>query len=85
MTASEILMPVYLNHFNKYGELGLKNICSCTVPSMVVLEKYKTILPIINDQLPELMAYAKEIFPEETSQENLLKIAKITHTIGTLI
>ena len=81
------LLNMYLAEFQNKGEVVLKTICNCTVPSNVVLSHYKKLVPI--EDLPEkdkneLWLYAKEIYPDG-DKETRIRFTKIVYTIGNLI
>ena len=67
---------------------AIKTICSCSIPSHVMLVEYGKLkykledMPV--DEKKELWDYAYQLFPTKTSQERL-NVCKIIHTIGTLI
>ncbi len=81
------LLNIYLSEFQNKGEPVLKTICNLSVPSEVILNKYKSLQPI--EDLPEkdkneLWLYAKEIYPDG-DKETRIRFTKIVYTIGNLI
>lgn len=81
------LFSEYLGMFNKDGEDFIKAVVNCTVPSSVILEKYKS-LPQIESlsekERKELWEYANELYPDKTKEEKI-NIAKIVYCIGSFI
>lgn len=78
---------MYLDEFTKKGEPALVAICNCSVPSQVVLNAYKKLVPIEmmeEDEKRELKQYVIGLFPNKTKEEKL-KACKIIYTIGTLL
>lgn len=84
MSIEANLLKLYLGLFHQYGEPILIALCNCKVPSDVVLETYKKIAPIPEENMAEMMEYAKEKYPDG-DEETRLRFVKITHTIGTLL
>lgn len=81
------LFSEYLKMFNKDGEGFLKAVCNCKVPSDVILEKYKNLVPIENigeKEKQELWEYAGELFPDKTREEKL-NCCRIVYTIGSFL
>jgi len=81
------LLDMYLGIFQEKGEASLISMCNCTVPSKIILEAYKKLLPIENlpkEQKEELWQYAKETYPNG-DKETRLRFTKITYTIGNLL
>jgi hypothetical protein len=83
----EPLIQYYLGEFQKHGESALKTIRNLSVPSEIILMKYKT-LPAIESlgekEKKELKRYVIDMFPEKAIAEKL-KACKIIYTIGTLL
>lgn len=87
MNINKPLLDYYLGYFQASGEPALKKICNCKVPSDIVLQAYKQLIPI--EALPEkekieLWEYAKQMYPDG-DQETRLRFTRITYTIGTLV
>lgn len=81
------IMAHYLNSFEMKGEVILKSICNCVVPSQIVMSYYPNVMPI--EQLPDekkrdLKKTVIAMFPEKTPQE-LIQCCKIIHTMGILL
>lgn len=80
------LIQYYLDEFQRRGEAAVVDICNLSVPSRIILEKYKTLAPIEEmeeKEKKEMKQYIIEIFPNKTIQEKL-NCCKIFYTIGTL-
>ena len=74
----------YIGLFHAKGESVLIAICSCAVPSRIVLEQYKKLPPI--ETMPkhekrEMWKFVTELFPKKTKEERF-DCAKIIYTIG---
>lgn len=73
---------------HEQGESGIKTICSCKIPSDIMLSEYRRLklniedLPV--DEKKEMWNVAYEMFPYKTKEERI-NVCKIIHTIGTLI
>ena len=81
------IVKYYLDYFHQHGELGVKTICNCVIPTKIFLEEYKKLEPVENlseHDKKELKEYVIGLFPEKTVDEKV-KAAKIIYTIGTLI
>lgn len=81
------LLQLYIDLFQKEGEIVLTSICNCSVPSSVVLKAYEKLIPIeglAEKEKKELWLYAKEKYPDGDN-ETRIRFSKIVHTIGTLI
>ena len=74
------IFAAYLLKFYEVGEPLLKTICECTVPSKIVLERFKNDIP--EGELGRLKEYAKEVYPDGNDELHW-KFIKITHVIGT--
>lgn len=81
------LLEKYIDDFHLKGEVVVKSIVNCSVPSKIVLEKYKSLPPIETmeekDKI-EMWNYMKELFPDKSKEERI-RAAKIYYTIGTII
>lgn len=77
----EPLFQACLNAFYQKGEDAIKVVCNCRVPSMVVLDRYKSLPPMPDEERKELIQYAAELFPG-WSGDRLEQVAKIVYTIG---
>jgi hypothetical protein len=81
------LLKYYLDEFQKRGECVLKEICNLTVPSLVLLDAYKTLPPIEvmpEKEKTEMKKYVIEMFPNKTVKEKL-ECCKIVYTVGSLL
>lgn len=81
------LFQYYLSEFTRRGEQSLKDICNLTVPSQIVLEKYRKLLPIellIKKEKEDLWMEAKRLFPGR-DKEFLMNATKIIYTVGTCL
>lgn len=81
------LISYYLNYVLNNGDLGLKTICNCKVPSDIILGEYRKVEPLENrpkEERTELWKYVVENFPTKTKEEKVIA-AKVIHTIGNLI
>jgi len=76
----------YINGFHAEGEPYLITLAKCTVPSKIVLERYKSLpaLELNNENLQALMAFANEVFPDK-GDDFKLNFCKIVYTIGESI
>lgn len=83
-TELQPIIDYYLGYFSAHGEEAIKVICSLSVPVEILCMKYKTIIPIPNEQKEELRLYSKELFPDKTDEE-IEKTMKVIYTIGTLL
>ncbi len=81
------LVPVYMDWWNRKGVAGLPFLIEGKVSSVVLLIQYKK-FPALETlppkEMTDLMQFAQELYPEG-DDEILLKAAKITYTIGTLL
>lgn len=84
MNISDPIVQMCVDEFNKRGEPALKTIMNCQVPKMLVLERYKTLPPIPEDQVGELKQYAIGMWPEYNEHE-IEKAMKVVYTIGTIL
>lgn len=80
----DLLVTKYVVWFSCGGEPVLKSLINCEVPTRILIEKYNTLELIGEDQWPHLLAYGKELLPD-ADEGKIIKFAKITHTIGTLL
>jgi hypothetical protein len=78
------LIDLYISEFHARGESAVKDICNLIVPKSVFLNAYKTLPPIPENEVEELMAYASELYPDKNHEEKS-EIIKIIYSIGTLI
>lgn len=81
------LIDKYIQEFHQKGEVVVQSIVNCSVPSQVILMKYKTLPPI--ESLPEkekseMWGHVKQVFPDKT-KDQLMDACKIYYTIGTLL
>lgn len=82
------IISMCLLHVIENGELGLKTILNCKVPSDVMLSEYRRLAfrieDVSEDEKKELWEYANSNFPDRTKEEKI-NICKIVKTIGNLV
>lgn len=87
MKIHEPLFSLYLSFFSNHGESALKAICNCSIPSQVVLLKYKSLPPIEtlpDEEKKKLKEYVIELFPEKTIEEKI-NCCRIVYTVGSFL
>ena len=87
MKEFDTIIEMCLLEVHEKGEVAIKTICNCVIPSHVMIIEYKKLSPI--EELPdhdkkELKKYVIETLKGKTKEE-LVNCAKIVYTIGTLI